>query len=247
MFARTLPVKKKISSFIDTTNITQQQQDQLKIRQANAELTRQLAENQALRKQLEEQAIRDGLTQLFNRRYFEESIPAEFAKAKRSGQPLSMILLDIDHFKRINDTYGHLAGDYALRTFASTIQQQIRESDIACRYGGEEFVVAMPNMPLEEACNRADSIRRAFKNTSLEFEGRRFSATVSIGVGTIPDASGVHMLDHPDHLLQKVDQALYRAKEKGRDRIETILPSNPRTRRQIQLEDAIRKYQQLAR
>lgn len=227
-------------------DITQQQQDQLEIKQANAELTRQLAENKALHNQLEKQAIRDGLTQLFNRRYFEETVPAEFAKAQRSGQPLSIILLDIDHFKGVNDTYGHLAGDCALRTFAQIIQKQIRESDIACRYGGEEFVVAMPNMPLDGAVERADSIRRVFKSTLLEFEEHCFSATVSIGVGTVPDSSGIHAMTHPDHLLQKVDQALYRAKKNGRDRIETITPNNIYTRHQIQLEEAIRDCKEIA-
>jgi len=226
-------------------DITRQQQDQLKIKQANAELTRQLEANQVLRSQLEEQAIRDGLTQLLNRRYLEEVLPSEFDKARRSGRPLSVLLLDIDYFKRINDTYGHLAGDYALRTFSQVIQQQIRKSDVACRYGGEEFVIAMPDMSLEGACKRADSIRRAFKSTLLTFEGHSFSATVSIGVGTVPDSSGVYTLTHPDHLLQRVDQALYRAKDNGRDRLETVTPNNPYTLRQLQLEQAIRKYQKI--
>lgn len=226
-------------------DITQQQQDQLKIKQANAELIRQLEANQVLRNQLEEQAIRDGLTRLFNRRYLEEALPAEFAKARRSGLPLSVLLLDIDHFKRINDTYGHLAGDQALRMFARVILQQTRQSDIACRYGGEEFLVAMPNMSLEDACRKADDIRRAFKGMLLKFEGYSFSATVSIGVGTVPDPAGIYTLTHPEHLLQKVDQALYRAKDNGRDRFETITPNNPYTRRRLQLEEAIREHQKI--
>lgn len=237
------PQQRATARVIMLRDITVEQQAQLKIEEANAELTRQLSKNQALRDQLEQQAIRDGLTQLYNRRYFEETISAEFAKARRSGSPLSIILLDIDHFKGINDTYGHLAGDCALRTFARILQQQVRKSDIACRYGGEEFVIALPNMPLEEACKRADSIRRIFKGTLLEFEGHCFNATVSIGVGTVPDVSGIHTLTQSDQLLQKIDQALYRAKKNGRDRIETITPSNPYTRRQLQLEEAIRCYQ----
>ena len=224
-------------------DITQEQRDRLEIQRANAELTRQLEANQTLRDQLEEQATKDGLTQLFNRRYLETFLPAEFDKARRSQQPLSVLLLDIDYFKQINDTYGHLAGDFALRSFAQIIQQRIRKTDVACRYGGEEFVVALPNTSIEEACKKADDIRRAFKTTLLAFEGNSFNATISIGVGAVPDPSGIYTLTHPDHLLQQVDKALYQAKRNGRDRIETTTPNNPYALRQLRLEKAIREYQ----
>jgi len=126
-----------------------------------------------------------------------------------------MVLLDIDHFKRVNDCYGHPAGDYALGVFAKTVRSHIRKSDIACRYGGEEFVIVFPNLPLNEAYKRADHIRQAFKSTLIEFEEFRFSATVSIGVGAFSGGS-----QSQADLLRAVDQALYQAKAKGRDRVE---------------------------
>ncbi|MEL6775971.1 MAG: diguanylate cyclase [Cyanobacteria bacterium J06597_16] len=240
--------QRSIGRLLVIRNITEQQQNQLQIEQSNTELKRQLKEIQTLRDQLKEQAIRDGLTRLFNRRYFEETLPAEIDKANRAQQPLSIMLLDIDYFKKVNDTYGHLAGDQALRMFASIIQKHIRSSDIACRYGGEEFVVAMPNMTQKEACQRANNIRLAFKKTVITFEEHRFQATVSIGLGSLPQVT-----NHPNQLsqnqlnqnqlLEKIDQALYSAKANGRDRVETV-PTTPVIRsKQSQLEEAIRQYQ----
>ncbi|MEL6814401.1 MAG: diguanylate cyclase [Cyanobacteria bacterium J06598_3] len=219
-------------------DITQQHQNRLHIEQANSELKSQLKEIEALRDQLKEQSIRDRLTGLFNRRYFEETLPAELTKAKRSGSSLSIMLLDIDHFKKVNDTYGHLAGDEALRRFAQIMQQHIRTSDIACRYGGEEFVIALPQMTLAEACDRANNIRETFKATALTFNGQLFYATVSIGIGTFPDITGTQ-----SQLLQQVDQALYTAKANGRDRIETVPSQSQPLGKRAQLENAIREYQ----
>jgi diguanylate cyclase (GGDEF)-like protein len=202
-------------------DITQQEQAQIQIQQANQALKSQLKEIQTLRDQLREQATRDRLTGLFNRHYFEEAMPAELAKAKRCQSPLSVMLLDIDYFKVVNDSYGHLAGDHALRVFSQTLQAHIRSSDIACRYGGEEFVIAFPGMSLNEAYAKAISIRHAFKSIPIEFAEFRFHATVSIGVGCFWDYS-----ESQDQLLRKVDQALYAAKTKGRDRVE-IVPGQP--------------------
>ena len=222
-------------------DITEQHQRQLQLQQANASLQTQLKEIQTLRDQLKEQATRDRLTGLFNRRYFEEAMPAELFKAKRSGQSLAVMLLDIDHFKQVNDTYGHLAGDHALRLFAQTVQGHIRKSDIACRYGGEEFVIAFPDMSLSEACKRANKIREAFKAISIEFEEYRFNVTVSIGVGVFTGGD-----ETQDQLLNQIDQALYAAKASGRDRVATVANPAPISDRQKQLENAIREYQRLA-
>ncbi|MEO1445477.1 MAG: GGDEF domain-containing protein, partial [Cyanobacteria bacterium J06635_11] len=142
-------------------------------------------------------------------------------------------------------TYGHLAGDQALRMFASIIQKHIRSSDIACRYGGEEFVVAMPNMTQKEACQRANNIRLAFKKTVITFEEHRFQATVSIGLGSLPQVTNQLNQNqlNQNQLLEKIDQALYSAKANGRDRVETV-PTTPVIRsKQSQLEEAIRQYQ----
>lgn len=204
-----------IGKLLVLRDITQNHRDQLQIEQANINLSLKLEQIQALQTQLKEQAIRDGLTGLFNRRYFEESLPAEITKAQRAGSSLSIVLMDIDYFKKVNDTYGHLAGDEALRVFAALLRQHIRKSDIACRYGGEEFILAMPDMPLVEAYQRAENIRRAFKSIKIEFDGLSFSATISMGLGAYPDYAGTQQ-----ELLKRIDQALYVAKANGRDRIE---------------------------
>ncbi|MEL6605966.1 MAG: histidine kinase N-terminal 7TM domain-containing protein [Cyanobacteria bacterium J06614_10] len=215
-------------------DITDQYQNQLKIHQANIELKQQLRQIQHLQEQLKEQAIRDELTGLFNRRYFEESLPAELAKAKRAGTSLSIVLMDIDYFKKVNDTYGHLAGDRALQTFAELVQQHIRSSDIACRYGGEEFILAMPDMPIVEAYQRADNIRTAFKALTIEFDGSHFQATVSMGLGAYPDFPGSQ-----HELLKRIDQALYVAKANGRDRIEVANEKTAIVSKLSELERAI--------
>ena len=222
-------------------DITEQHQHQLQLQQANLSLQTQLEEIQTLRDQLREQATRDRLTGLFNRRYFEEAMPAELFKARRSGQPLAVMLLDIDHFKQVNDRYGHLAGDHALRLFAQTVQEHIRKSDIACRYGGEEFVIAFPDMSLAEACKRANKVREAFKSISIKFEKYRFNVTVSIGVGVFIGGD-----ETQDQLLNQIDQALYAAKASGRDRVEIVAKQAPVSDEQKQLENAIREYQRLA-
>jgi diguanylate cyclase (GGDEF)-like protein len=198
-------------------DITEQTQSQIQIQQANQALKRQLQEIQALRDQLREQATRDRLTGLFNRHYFEEAMPAELTKARRAKSPLSVMLLDIDFFKNVNDSYGHLAGDHALRVFADTIRTHIRTSDIACRYGGEEFVIAFPGMSLSEAHAKAINIQQAFKAVTIEFAEFRFQATVSIGVGAF-----LNYTESQDQLLRKIDQALYMAKANGRDRVEAV-------------------------
>lgn len=196
-------------------DITKQHQNQLIVQQANKELSLKLEQIQTLQAQLEEQAIRDGLTGLFNRRYFEETILAERAKAERAKTPLSIVLMDIDHFKRVNDTYGHPAGDQALRVFAELIHNHTRTSDIACRYGGEEFILAMPDMPLSDAYQRAENLRQALKETTIKCDDISFQVTVSMGIGAYPNFAGDQQT-----LLKRIDQALYVAKAKGRDRLE---------------------------
>ncbi len=215
------PQQQHTGRLLVVRDITKQEQNQIQIQQANEALKRQLQEIQTLRDQLREQATRDRLTGLFNRHYFEEAMPAELAKAKRFKSPLSVMLLDIDYFKNVNDSYGHLAGDHALRVFSQTLQAHIRTSDIACRYGGEEFVIAFPGMSLNEAYAKAISIRQAFKAITIEFAEFRFHATVSIGVGGFWDHS-----ESQDQLLRRIDQALYAAKANGRDRVE-IVPGQP--------------------
>jgi len=171
--------------------------------------------NLNLRETLQEQSIRDPLTGLHNRRFLEDSLIRELARAKRKTQPLSIILLDIDHFKRVNDTFGHGAGDMVLRRLGLVLQAYVRESDIACRVGGEEFSLLLPEGPLQIATQRAEDIRKAVNELTLKHEDQDLGAvTVSLGVATFPDHGTT-----ADALIRAADQVLYDAKHRGRNRV----------------------------
>jgi len=163
---------------------------------------------------LREQSVRDVLTGLFNRRYLEETMPRELARAERLHGPLGLLLLDIDHFKRVNDTYGHAVGDDVLRQLGNLLKSNVRGSDIACRYGGEEFVLLLPEAAREVTCQRAETLRAGAKSLTVSHQGRPIEPiTISIGVAAFP-ADGAT----PAALLKSADDALYRAKREGRDR-----------------------------
>jgi diguanylate cyclase (GGDEF)-like protein len=171
--------------------------------------------NLALNDALREQAIRDGLTGLYNRHYLEERLVQEVNRAGRQHVLLAVIMLDIDHFKRINDTYGHAAGDHVLRELGALIRRLVRPSDIPCRYGGEEFVLFLPEMSRGIAEARAEALRVAVQSLKLEVEGRTLGEiTVSAGLAMFPDHG-----EEPTTLLRAADEALYRAKELGRNRV----------------------------
>jgi diguanylate cyclase (GGDEF)-like protein len=177
--------------------------------------------NLKLRESLRSQAIRDPLTGLFNRRYMEESLERELRRAKRKEIPVGIIMIDIDHFKRFNDSYGHAAGDYLLRELGIFLNSLVRGEDIASRYGGEEFIIIFPEASREETMQRAEQIRRDVKNLNL---GNHFHAqdpmTLSVGVAMFPQ----HGADF-DSILHSVDAALYQAKREGRDHV--ALASEP--------------------
>jgi diguanylate cyclase (GGDEF)-like protein len=171
--------------------------------------------NLKLREGLHEQSVRDPLTNLYNRRFLEEYLARELARAGRKVQPLSMILIDIDHFKNINDTYGHGAGDVVLRRVGMTLQQHVRESDIACRVGGEEFSLLLPEASLQTAVQRAEDIRGAVRRMALKYENEDLGAiTASFGVAAFPDHGNTL-----EALIRYADMALYEAKRSGRDRV----------------------------
>jgi len=171
--------------------------------------------NLTLRETLREQATHDKLTGLYNRHYLNARFEQELSRTQRKQAPLAVIMLDIDHFKRFNDTFGHAAGDHVLRELAKAISRAGRRSDVACRYGGEEFILFMPETSPEVALKRADEIREAVKHLHLEWEGQALGiVTLSAGVAAYPEHG-----DDPDTLLRCADQALYRAKELGRDRV----------------------------
>jgi diguanylate cyclase (GGDEF)-like protein len=171
--------------------------------------------NLKLQENLRDMAVRDPLTGLFNRRYLEETLEREFLRATRQAAPIALIMLDIDHFKRCNDTYGHDAGDVLLRKLGAFLQRYCRGSDVACRYGGEEFVLTLPECSLEIACRRAEEMRQAVKTLQVRHANRTLEAiTLSFGVAAFP-AHG----DNPDAVLCAADAAMYRAKQEGRDRV----------------------------
>jgi diguanylate cyclase (GGDEF)-like protein len=184
--------------------------------EAVAEQLSMALSNLSLRERLRLQSIREPLTGLFNRRYLEESATRELARCARRELPLSLMMLDIDHFKAFNDVHGHAGGDALLAAFGKLLAEHSRGEDIACRYGGEEFTLILPEAPPETALQRAEAIRAAVETMRVQHMGRDLpQVTVSIGVATFP-ADG----DSPEALLRVADEALYRAKHGGRNRVE---------------------------
>jgi diguanylate cyclase (GGDEF)-like protein len=185
------------------------------LEKANRQLKEQIAETRALQDQLKEQAVRDPLTGLFNRRYMVETLDRELARAQREDYPVSLILLDVDHFKSLNDTYGHLAGDAVLQAFGEQLRSSFRRGDAPCRYGGEEFLIILPKTPLRIAVSRANHIRKAFHTIQINTAGGHMvlHATFSAGVAVFP-ANGTSA----EELLRAADTAMYAAKAAGRDR-----------------------------
>lgn len=181
---------------------------------ANAALHEQIFQIHDLQEKLREQANRDSLTGLFNRRYLEGTLEREMARCRREDAPLTMLLLDIDYFKLVNDSYGHQAGDEVLRVFGQLLQECSRAEDIVCRYGGEEFLLVLPKMPLAIGRERATQLLQLFRETTVTFEGLRIPVTTSIGISATPDHSTT-----AEGLIRCADQALYHAKSRGRDRV----------------------------
>lgn len=172
--------------------------------------------NLGLRETLSVQSIRDALSGLYNRRFMEETLDREVSRAKRHNLPLTIIMLDLDHFKRLNDTFGHDAGDYLLSEIGSLLENVVRGEDVACRYGGEEFIIIMPSTTLNVGQTRAEAIRQQIRNSKFSFQNRDIGlVTVSLGVALYDE----HTMITTAQLLKAADTALYQAKERGRDRI----------------------------
>ena len=163
-----------------------------------------------------EMAITDALTGLFNRRYMESHLAGLLEQASARGKPLAVLVIDIDYFKSINDTHGHDAGDDVLREFALRIKRSIRGIDLACRYGGEEFVVVMPETDMAVAAMVAERLRRriAAEPFAIHEGARSIPVTISIGIAALRGAD-----DNAAGVLKRADQALYRAKRDGRNRV----------------------------
>ncbi len=156
----------------------------------------------------------DGLTQAFNRRYFNEALEREFNRSRRYDRALSLILFDIDHFKRVNDTHGHLAGDSLLRQIGTAVRPRLRRDDIFARTGGEEFGILLPEIPVDGARITAEKVRRLIESTPLHHDELVIPVTISLGVGQLGAEDPT-----PDDLYRRTDERLYAAKEGGRNRV----------------------------
>ncbi len=154
----------------------------------------------------------DGLTQVYNKRYFLETLEREIGRAQRYRRDLSLILFDIDHFKDINDSFGHLAGDHVLKQLASALRGRIRREDMLSRYGGEEFAIILPEIDHANARRFAEKIRRLVEGTSFRFEGTEVPVTISVGIAAMPAE-----LQSPTDFVQLADDNLYKAKLSGRN------------------------------
>lgn len=186
----------------------------LQLLQTTASQIASAVANLNLRAALHSQSIRDPLTGLYNRRYLEETMQREEMRARRSGQPMSIVMADIDHFKQYNDTQGHQAGDSLLQSFGEVLGRVVRDEDIACRYGGEEFILVLPGAALEKAMQRAEEVRTAVMRLRARQGGRSLpDVTASFGVASFPQHG-----DQWRDVLRQADQALYAAKQQGRNR-----------------------------
>lgn len=175
----------------------------------------------SLQQVLSQISYEDGLTAVNNRRFLDEVLPREILLARRNQTPLSVLICDIDFFKQFNDNHGHAAGDEALKIVASRLQENIRQSDILCRYGGEEFVVILPTAGADQARERAEQVRQAVAATQVSFQGQELGRiSLSIGLCSWPE-----QCDDPEQLLQRADAALYGAKQAGRNRVRSCAES----------------------
>jgi diguanylate cyclase (GGDEF)-like protein/PAS domain S-box-containing protein len=195
-----------------TIDITERKQTEEKLKEANKHLEEQLGQIKILRDYLREQTIRDPLTGLYNRRYLHDTMERELSRAKRQNYPVSVMMMDIDHFKDFNDVHGHQAGDEILIALGSLLRSSVRQGDIACRYGGEEFIIILLGMDNTDTQQRAETIRLDFNNLRVNFDGSELHASISIGVAFYPKHG-----NNMNEIIKIADAALYEAKQAGRN------------------------------
>ena len=174
--------------------------------------------DESFQKQMYDSALRDGLTKAFNKRYFSDRLESEFRFAQRHGTPLSLLILDLDHFKKINDGHGHIAGDYVLQAFATLVQNSVRTEDVFARYGGEEFAIISRAIAPDAAMRFAERLRRVVEALAIPIGVIHVKVTVSIGIASVPEAHA----ESPEDLLRAADRALYLAKGRGRNCVEVF-------------------------
>lgn len=218
VWGRTFPVMNEAGEVYRTAviaeDITDRKQTEEKLKLANEKLMEQMREIQLLQSNLRDQVIRDPLTGLYNRRYLSETLDRELDRARREGYPVSLVMIDIDHFKQVNDTYGHFAGDVVLKHLAHHLAHHTRASDLVCRLGGDEFLLVLPNLPAQGAFERAEQCRRDFETSFAQVDQIEIRATLSIGIAMFPD-HGANSLE----TLTAADRAMYEAKVKGRNQV----------------------------
>jgi diguanylate cyclase (GGDEF)-like protein len=201
--------------YLSTNNSTALPDAKLQIARTVAEQVALAIANLNLRETLQYQSIRDPLTGLYNRRYLEEVLTQEIARGQRRQHPISVVMIDVDYFKRFNDTYGHDVGDYVLQTIGAMLKETVRGSDIACRYGGEEMTLILPESSLEETTIKAEEIREAIAQLTLAYNGQHLGKlTISLGIAGFPKHGTTGIA-----LIQAADAALYRAKAAGRNQV----------------------------
>ena len=194
------------------------------LRESQRSLSARLEEIERLQAELREQALRDPLTGLYNRRHLDAQLPELLAQAARQAEPLSVLILDLDHFKQVNDLHGHQAGDEVLRHAARQITRHTRASDLVCRYGGEEFVVVLPGVAPAQAAERAEALRAALEVVPARFGALALPLTASFGVAGLSKEA-----DNSDRLIGAADRALYEAKAQGRNRVVMARQGEPPT------------------
>ena len=200
-------------------DILQENQDDLesKVQERTLELHIALQELEDVNRELAEKSTLDDLTGLYNRRYYDQKMLAEYRRSRRNLSPLSLIVVDIDYFKKVNDSYGHIAGDECLKAVAKLIKTSLhRSSDIPCRYGGEEFCLIMPETSSGGACAFADELRLKIAQLVITYQEHTIPLTISCGVSTYEQQTG----SSPETIFAAADHALYQAKQLGRNRVE---------------------------
>jgi diguanylate cyclase (GGDEF)-like protein len=171
--------------------------------------------DERFQQQMYDAALRDGLTAIYNKKFFLDRLDTEFAFAKRHRSLLSLVMFDVDHFKRVNDTYGHLAGDAVLVQLSGITQGMVRTEDVLARYGGEEFAVICRGTPLLNAGILGERVRTAVEGSAFEYQQQRLPVTISVGVAALPESEATS----PQELIGHADSALYEAKKSGRNRV----------------------------
>ena len=191
----------------------------MELKQAKEKAEKLASDLKEANDKLRELVFRDSLTGLFNHRYFQELMEQELSRSQRYQRPLSLIMFDIDHFKKVNDTFGHPRGDLVLKAVSSVVKARTRDSDILARYGGEEFALVLPETDLNGAVVLAERCRKSVEQMEVQTEGQTIKATISVGVTTFPpDSAGFGKAK----VIDAADQALYNSKHTGRNRISVL-------------------------